>query len=539
MQRYPGFLRRHCNAVLTLASRVPVLDTEISYLDYPLIDSRDKQVINELQNFCGTYAFNYCRVFVEVRWLLKLSEIPEVKEIPIFSQESRAFLENIIYEFNMNEALEVNKIEEATNYDAKAILYYLKQKCKSDSEVSKVLEFFPSMCSLEDINHLAYGLLVKDAIDHVIFPVMTDLCKAFCAMARNNAHILMLSHTHGQASPTTLGKEMATFAFRLGFWAHRTSVECIFGNFSGVVGNYNACKIAYPDINWPRIAQEFVTSLGLQFNPYATQLESHHYMVELCDNLVNFNNVLADFTDEVRSCISRGYFEQKRKEGKTESCTMPRKLDPFNFANCSGNLSMANGSLSDLSKLICTSHRKTMKAEEIASCTMPSIDFGNGLSFPMVKEDLSDISRNCVHLSEEVMQSDLTNMLLFDTRLGLVHSLVAYKKFLKAIEKLQVNQTRLAKDLDKNWAVLVDTIQTVMERYAVPEPYEKLKELTRGGDTDKESISSFIRVCLDRSGIENRNKKFRFACLFLFLCKTNGIRIRNLGPYSYTNKTMV
>ncbi|KAJ3702975.1 hypothetical protein LUZ61_006680 [Rhynchospora tenuis] len=281
------------------------------------------------------------------------------------------------------------------------------------------------MCTPEDINHLAYGLLVKDAMNHVMFPVMTDLCKSFCAMARDNAHIVMLSCTHGQASPTTLGKEMATFAFRLGFWAQRMSGVCIFGKFAGVAANYNACKIAYPDIDWPRIAQEFVTSLGLQFNPYATQanflftqcshlyIESHHYMVELCNNMVNFNNVLADFIDDVRSYISLGYFEQMTKEGKSESCTMPRKLDSLDFVSCGANLLSAEGSLSAISKRISTSRRK-------------------------------------------------------------------------------VNESCLAEDLDKNWAVLVDAIQTVMETYAVSEPYEKLKELTKG-DVNKESISSFIK----------------------------------------------
>ncbi|KAJ4782695.1 Adenylosuccinate lyase [Rhynchospora pubera] len=262
---------------------------ELSDLDgLPLLDSRDARMVNEQLNFKNKFAFVFYRVLVEVRWLLKLSEIPEVKDVPTFSQDARTYLENIIQEFNVNEALEVKKIEEFTNHDVKAIVYYLKQKCKSHTEVSKVLEFFHFVCTSADINNLAYGLLVKNVMNDVMFPVMTDLCKAFCAMAKDNANMAMPSHFHGQRpSPTTLGKEMATFAFRLGYWAQRMSEI-------GLV-----------------LLKNFVASLGLEFNPYASQIESHHYMVELFDNMENFNKVLVDFTYDVQRNISLGYFEQR------------------------------------------------------------------------------------------------------------------------------------------------------------------------------------------------------------------------------------
>ncbi|KAJ4770488.1 Adenylosuccinate lyase [Rhynchospora pubera] len=471
MHRYSGFHpriksysflgRQYCNTALTLASTVPARARELtcnagSKME-PIYDDANAEfsfedwlsnpwdvgiMLDDLDKFCSDNAVMYYQILVEVRWLLKLSEIPEVKEVPTFSQETRAFLENIIQDFNVDEALEVKK-KQQTNYDLKAVVYYLKQKCDGHSEVLEVLDFSHSMCTSEDINNLAYGLLIKDTINHVMFPVMANLCKALCAMARNNAHIAMLSHSHGQASSTTLGIEMATFAFRLGYWARRISQVPIFGNFAGVVGKYNAYKFAYRDIDWPHVAQEFVTSFGLQFNPCTTQIESHYHMVELSDILVNFNNVLVEFTDEVRRYISLGYFEQMMKE-ENESCTMLYKLDPFDFANSSCDLVTAKSCLSTIKKLIFTAHMKV---------------------------NLTDIQV---------------------TRFGLAPSLMAYKKFLLVIEKIEVNESRLAEDLEKNWVVLAEVIQTVMEIYNLPEQHEKLKELTRGINVDKESISSFI-----------------------------------------------
>ncbi|KAJ3690749.1 hypothetical protein LUZ61_019913 [Rhynchospora tenuis] len=463
---YSFLRRRQCGAVLnSTSSTVPAkgltansqsqmepvnADLEsFSLMMLSPLDGRYQPKVKEMQPFFSEYGLIFYRVLVEVKWLLKLSEIPEVKEVPTFTQETRAFLENIIQEFSLSDAREVKNIEKVTNHDVKAVEYFLKQKCKSHPEISKVLEFFHFACTSEDINNLAYGLMLKDTMNTVMFPFMADLCKAFCALAKDNAHVSMLSRTHGQsASPTTLGKEMAIFAYRLGYRAQRMSEVRIFGKFAGAVGNYNAHKIAYPEIDWPRIAQEFVTSLGLQFNPYVTQIEPHDYMVELFDNIAMFNNVLADFDDDVWNYISFGYFKQLTKEGEIGSSTMPHKVNPIDFENSRGNLYMANQILSGLS-----------------------------MKLP--------ISR---------MQRDLVDStLLRNVGVGLAHSLLAYKSALQGIKKLQVNELRLTEDLEKNWEVLAEAIQTVMRRYDVPEPYEKLKELTRGRAVNKENISSFIQ----------------------------------------------
>ncbi|KAJ1685597.1 hypothetical protein LUZ63_016987 [Rhynchospora breviuscula] len=312
------------------------------------------------------------------------------------------------------------------------------------SELLDALEFFHFGCTSEDIHNLAYSLLIKNAMNHVMFPVMTDLCKALYVMGKDNLHMPMPPHIHHQlASPTTLGKKIAICAFRLDNWAQFMTEVSIFGDIAGVIGKCNDQNIVYPEIVWTQIAEELVTSLGLQFNPYATKIGSHHYMLELFDNMLNFNNVLHDFTKDVWSYISVGYFKQMTKGGEVGSSTMPHEVDPTNFGNCRGNLFMAKTAL--------------------AAASM-------------------DVS---------TYKSDVTKILLPFTSLGLVHSHVAYKKSLHGIKMLQVNESRFYEDLEKNWAVLAETIQTVIRRYAVPEPYETLKELTR--DVDKERISFFIR----------------------------------------------
>ncbi|KAJ1690245.1 hypothetical protein LUZ63_014400 [Rhynchospora breviuscula] len=249
---------------------------------FSLLNIRDAQMVNELQPFCSEYAFIFYQVLVEVRWFLQLSKSPEIKEVPTFSQETRTFLENIIHEFNENEAYEIKKIKEVTNHDVKAVVHYLKLKCKSHPEVSKALDFFHFGCTSEDIHNLAYSLLVKNALNNVMFPVMHDLCKALYTMGKDNLHMPIPPRIHPQlVSPTTLGKKMAICAFRLDNWAQRMTEVSIFGKFAGVVGKCNDQNIVYPEIVWTQIAEELVTSLGLQYNPYATKIGSHHYMVEL------------------------------------------------------------------------------------------------------------------------------------------------------------------------------------------------------------------------------------------------------------------
>ncbi|KAK3230845.1 hypothetical protein Dsin_002726 [Dipteronia sinensis] len=412
------------------------------------LDGRYWGKVKDLAPYMSEYGLIYFRVLVEIKWLLKLSQIPEVIEVPNFSEEAQSFLQVLIDGFSMDDALEVKNIEKVTNHDVKAVEYFLKQKCQSQPEIAKVLEFFHFACTSEDINNLAHALMLKEAINKVMFPVMDKLIKALCTIAKDNAHISMLSRTHGQpASPTTLGKEMSVFAVRLSRERQAISQVEIMGKFAGAVGNYNAHISAYPEINWHQIAEEFVTSLGLSFNPYVTQIETHDYMATLFYAFIRFNNILIDFDRDVWGYISLGYFKQITKAGEIGSSTMPHKVNPIDFENSEGNLGKANEDLSFLS-----------------------------MKLP--------ISR---------WQRDLTDStVLRNMGGGLGHSLLAYKSALQGIGKLQVNEARLSDDLNHAWEVLAEPIQTVMRRYGVPEPYEKLKELTRGKTVNNESIREFI-----------------------------------------------
>ncbi|KAJ4828239.1 hypothetical protein Tsubulata_036306 [Turnera subulata] len=412
------------------------------------LDGRYWNKVKDLSPFMSEYGLIYYRVLVEIKWLLKLSQIPEVTEVPKFSQEAHSYLLGVIDGFSMDDALEVKDIERVTNHDVKAVEYFLKKKCQPHPEIAKVLEFFHFACTSEDINNLAHALMLKEAMERVIFPAMDELIKAICSLAVTNASIPMLSRTHGQpASPTTLGKEMAVFAARLSEQRQEISQVKIKGKFAGAVGNYNAHLSAYPGIDWPQVSREFVESLGLSFNPYVTQIEPHDYMARVFYAIIIFNTILIDFDRDVWGYISLAYFKQITKAGEIGSSTMPHKVNPIDFENSDGNLGKANGSLSHLSEKL-------------------------------------PISR---------WQRDLTDStVLRNMGEGLGHSLLAYKSALQGIGKLQVNNTRLSEDLDQSWEVLAEPIQTVMRRYGVPEPYEKLKELTRGRAVTKESIREFI-----------------------------------------------
>ncbi|XP_060171621.1 uncharacterized protein LOC132602846 [Lycium barbarum] len=413
------------------------------------LDGRYWGKVKELAPFMSEYGLIRFRILVEIKWLIKMSQIPQIVEVPSFSEGALAFLQDLIDGFSMNDALEVKKIERVTNHDVKAVEYFLKQRCQSHPEISRVLEFFHFACTSEDINNLAHALMLKGALNTVILPVMDELIKAICDMATTHSSVPMLSRTHGQpASPTTLGKEMAIFAYRLNRERQEISQIEMLGKFAGAVGNYNAHLAAYPEINWPEIAEEFVMSLGLKFNPYVPQIETHDYMAKLFYLIVQFNNVLVDFDRDVWGYISLGYFKQTTKAGEIGSSTMPHKVNPIDFENSEGNLGVANGDLSHLSTKL-------------------------------------PISR---------WQRDLTDStVLRNMGVGLGHSLLAYRSALQGIHKLQVNEGALAEDLDKTWEVLAEPIQTVMRRYGVPEPYEKLKELTRGRAVNKENIREFIQ----------------------------------------------
>ncbi|KAK3151442.1 hypothetical protein QOZ80_3AG0245930 [Eleusine coracana subsp. coracana] len=412
------------------------------------LDGRYERFIKDLMPIFSEFGLIRYRVLIEVKWLLKLSQIPEITEVPPFSEDAQLFLDGIIQNFCINDAQEVKKIEKITNHDVKAVEYFLKQKCSSNPEVAKVLEFFHFGCTSEDINNLSHALALKEGVNTVMFPAMVDICKAICSLATQNAHHAMLARTHGQpASPTTVGKEMANFAARLSDIGKSFSEVKILGKFAGAVGNYNAHVVAYPEVDWPKVAEEFVISLGLQFNPYVTQIEPHDYISKLFNLFTQFNNVLTDFDRDMWSYISLGYFKQIAKAGEVGSSTMPHKINPIDFENSDGNLSVANAFLSSLS-----------------------------MKLP--------ISR---------LQRDLTDStVLRNLGSGLGHSLLAYKATMRGIGKVQVNESRLAEDLEQTWEVLAEPIQTVMRRYGIPEPYEKLKELTRGQAVTKDSMQKFI-----------------------------------------------
>ncbi|KAH6774130.1 L-Aspartase-like family protein [Perilla frutescens var. hirtella] len=425
------------------------LDLELSSLAAlcPL-DGRYWSKVKDLAPFMSEFGLIKYRVLVEVKWLLKLSQISGVSEVPRFSREAESFLQDLIDQFNLDDALEVKKIEKVTNHDVKAVEYFLKQRCQSHPEINKVLEFFHFACTSEDINNLAHALMLKEALNKVILPSMDKLVRAICDIATASASVPMLSRTHGQpASPTTLGKEMAVFAYRLNREHEILSQIEVLGKFAGAVGNYNAHLVAYPDVNWPQVAEEFVTSLGISFNPYVTQIESHDYMARLFNSITLFNNILVDFDRDIWGYISLGYFKQITKAGEIGSSTMPHKVNPIDFENSEGNCGIANGGFSHLSTKL-------------------------------------PVSR---------MQRDLTDStVLRNMGVGLGHSLLAYKSALQGISKLQVNEASLNADLNNTWEVLAEPIQTVMRRYGVPEPYEKLKELTRGRAVTRERIREFI-----------------------------------------------
>ncbi|KAL1547497.1 adenylosuccinate lyase [Salvia divinorum] len=426
-----------------------LLDLELSSLSAlcPL-DGRYWSKVKDLAPFMSEFGLIKYRVIVEIKWLLKLSQISGVSEVPKFSREAEYYLQNLIDQFSLDDALEVKKIEKVTNHDVKAVEYFLKQKWQPHPEINKVLEFFHFACTSEDINNLAHALMLKDALNKVILPSMDKLIRALCDIATSTASVSMLSRTHGQpASPTTLGKEMAVFAYRLSREREILSQIEILGKFAGAVGNYNAHLVAYPEVNWPQVAEEFVTSLEISFNPYVTQIESHDYMARIFNSIILFNNILVDFDRDIWGYISLGYFKQITKAGEIGSSTMPHKVNPIDFENSEGNCGIANGGLSHLSTKLPTSR----------------------------------------------MQRDLTDStVLRNMGIGLGHSLLAYKSALKGIDKLQVNEASLYADLNQTWEVLAEPIQTVMRRYGVPEPYEKLKELTRGRAVTRESIREFI-----------------------------------------------
>lgn len=411
------------------------------------VDGRYGSKTADLRAFFSEFGLIRCRVEVEIRWLQKLAQHPQIAEVPAFSESANALLNAIVSDFSVADAERIKAIESRTNHDVKAVEYFIKEKIQDNAELNAVTEFVHFACTSEDINNLSHGLMIKQGTA-ALLSSMRQVAEAISALSLAHAEQPMLSRTHGQtASPTTVGKEMANVAYRLQRQIKQIEATEFLGKINGAVGNYNAHLSAYPDIDWEANAQDFIQSLGLTFNPYTTQIEPHDYIAELFDAVCRFNTILIDFDRDVWGYISLGYFKQKTVAGEVGSSTMPHKVNPIDFENSEGNLGIANAIMQHLAQKL-------------------------------------PVSR---------WQRDLTDStVLRNLGVGFGHSLIAYQASLKGISKLEVNPGRLNEDLENAWEVLAEPIQTVMRRYAIEEPYEKLKELTRGHAMTKETLQNFI-----------------------------------------------
>ncbi|MEL0035994.1 MAG: adenylosuccinate lyase [Gammaproteobacteria bacterium] len=411
------------------------------------VDGRYASKCNELRSIFSEYGLIKYRTTVEVRWLQKLAHMDAIAEVPSLSNAANEFLDNILAAFDEDAASRVKTIEATTNHDVKAVEYYLKESIAENAELNAVSEFIHFACTSEDINNLSYGLMLTEA-RAVVSQWMTQVIQAIRDMAHEYAELPMLSRTHGQpASPTTLGKEMANVVARLRRQQSQFEAVEILGKINGAVGNYNAHLSAYANVDWAATAQEFVTDLGLTWNAYTTQIEPHDYVAEYFDAITRFNTILLDFDRDIWAYISIGHFKQKTIAGEVGSSTMPHKVNPIDFENSEGNLGIANALFTHL---------------------------GQKLPVSRWQRDLSDSTA------------------LRSLGMGVAHSLIAYQASLKGISKLEANADNLAADLDANWEVLAEPIQTVMRRYGIEKPYEKLKALTRGRRINQADLIEFI-----------------------------------------------
>ncbi len=412
------------------------------------IDGRYIHKTRSLSPYFSEFALIYFRLVVEIRWLESLAANSDIKEIAQFDKQAKEFLATIIAEFDETEAEKIKAFEKQTNHDVKAIEYYLCDKFKDHAQLKTVVAFIHFACTSEDINNLAYALMVKQAIAQVIQPTLAEVMGGITLLAKQHADVPMLSRTHGQpATPTTIGKELVNFVYRLKRPQQQLAEVLIPGKFNGAVGNYNAHAIAYPKIDWRKHCSQFVTSLGLSFNPYTTQIEPHDGIAEVSQIMVRINNILLDYSQDIWNYISLGYFKQKTIANEVGSSTMPHKVNPIDFENGEGNLGLANALL---------------------------IHFANKLTQSRLQRDLSD------------------STVLRNLGVAFSYSLIAYHAIAKGNEKLQINKSALEHDLNNNWEVLAEAVQTVMRRYNIPNAYEQLKELTRGQGIDAMSLREFI-----------------------------------------------
>lgn len=416
------------------------------------VDGRYGSKTAGLRPYFSEFGLIHNRVRVEIKWLIQLAQHTDIPELAPFTDAEKTFLNEMVDNFSVDDAQAIKDIERTTNHDVKAVEYFIKQKFEAAKaqfpNLSASSEFVHFACTSEDINNLSHALMLKQGLENVVTPLLTRVYEAIRTLAIEFADIPMLCRTHGQtASPSTMGKEFANVAARLARQLKQIQAVEFLGKINGAVGNYNAHISAYPNIDWVANAQVFVESLGVTFNPYTTQIEPHDYIAELYDAIARFNTILIDFDRDIWGYISMGYFKQKTIAGEVGSSTMPHKVNPIDFENSEGNLGIANAIMQHLASKL-------------------------------------PISR---------WQRDLTDStVLRNLGVGFGHAVIAYEATLKGISKLEINEVRIAADLNNSWEVLAEPIQTVMRRYAVAEPYEKLKALTRGKTIDQALMQVFI-----------------------------------------------
>ncbi len=412
------------------------------------IDGRYANKTKILQNIASEYGLIKYRVIVEIYWLKQLANQADITEIPALSSAANSYLDQLISNFSPSEAQRVKDIEATTNHDVKAVEYYLKEKISDHKELSEISEFIHFACTSEDINNLAYALMLRDMREHVLSPSLTKLLEILRDRAKYYADNPMLSRTHGQpASPSTMGKEFANIVARIDSQLKTLRSVTLLGKINGAVGNFNAHVVAYPDVDWQSLSYKMIDSLGLQSNPYTTQIEPHDYIAEYVDALARINTILIDFSRDIWSYIAIEYFKQKVIKGEVGSSTMPHKVNPIDFENAEGNLGIANS--------LC-------------------VHFSTKLPISRWQRDLTD------------------STVLRNLGVAVAHSEIAYQSLLKGISKLELNQSKLDEDLDNNIEVLAEPIQTVMRKYKMDGAYEKLKDLTRGQSLDKNKLKEFI-----------------------------------------------
>ena len=413
------------------------------------IDGRYQDKAAALRPIFSEFGLLKFRVMVEVRWLQKLASHAQIQEVPALSKKANDYLNEIMANFSVEDANRIKTIERTTNHDVKAVEYFLKEKCETLPELHKINEFIHFACTSEDINNTSHALMLKTAREEVLLPEWKKVIDAVVELAERYKNIPLLSRTHGQpASPTTIGKEMANVAYRLKRQYKQLENLEILAKINGAVGNYNAHLSAYPDIDWHTFSQEFIEqSLGVTWNPYTTQIEPHDYIAEFFDCVARFNTIVIDFDRDMWGYIALNHFKQRTIAGEIGSSTMPHKVNPIDFENSEGNLGLANAIMSHL---------------------------GQKLPISRWQRDLTD------------------STVLRNLGVGLGYTLIAYASTLKGISKLEVNEQHLRDELDQNWEVLAEPIQTVMRRYGIEKPYEKLKELTRGKRVTGEAMREFI-----------------------------------------------